>query len=414
MILRPSPSTNRPLLPGGGKRLGIATLASLAGFTLLGAGGGTGCDGGAPDESGAGGEWTAPGGGGGSGGKSPWADRDAGPGAAAGGAGGDDGQGDAGGAAGPLPAPGEPGFAADAFTLALLPDTQYYSLSYPGIYLAQVSWIVANVQSLQIPYVLHLGDIVDQNTPLEWERATQAMGLLEGVVPYTIAPGNHDLGPGGSASTRDTLLNQYFSYPRTAAWPTFGGAYQAGRLENTFHLFSAGGRDYIVLALEWGPRDEVIAWANQVMADHPDRYGVLVTHAYLNNDDLRYDITDLAHPQDFNPYQYDTAGGVNDGEQLWQKLVRKHAFVLVLNGHVLGDGTGYLASVTDKGNTCHQMLSNYQFRAEGGEGYMRLLEFQADQRTIKVLTYSPLYDRFLTEADQSFTITLDVPVGPAP
>ena len=36
-----------------------------------------------------------------------------------------------------------------------------------------------------------------------------------------------------------------------------------------------------------------------------------------------------------------------------------------LNGHVLGDGLGYLASVTDKGNVCHQMLSNYQFRAAG-------------------------------------------------
>ena len=32
----------------------------------------------------------------------------------------------------------------------------------------------------------------------------------------------------------------------------------------------AGGRDYIVIALEWGPRDEVIAWADQVMAQNPD------------------------------------------------------------------------------------------------------------------------------------------------
>jgi 3',5'-cyclic AMP phosphodiesterase CpdA len=314
----------------------------------------------------------------------------------------------------PAPAPGVPGFAAGAFTLALLPDTQYYSLSYPDTYLAQTSWIAANVQRLQIPYVLHLGDIVDQNSPLEWQRATQAMAELDGLVPYTVAPGNHDLGMAGSAGTRDTLLNQYFSYAHMAAWPTFGGAYEPGRLENTYHLFSAGGRDYIVLSLEWGPRDEVVTWADQIMSAYPARYGILVTHAYLNNNNLRYDITDLVHPQDFNPYQYGTAGGVNDGEQLWQKLVRKHAFVLVLNGHVLGDGTGYLASITDKGNTCHQMLSNYQFRAGGGEGYLRLLEFQEDRKTIKVVTYSPLTDAFLLDADQSFTVTLDVPTGPAP
>ena len=59
------------------------------------------------------------------------------------------------------------------------------------------------------------------------------------------------------------------------------------------------------------------------------------------------------------------------------------------------------------------MLSNYQFRNLGGEGYMRLLEFLADGRTVKVYTYSPLYDAFMTDADQNLTLTLDVPQGPA-
>src|SRR5262249_44761528 len=266
----------------------------------------------------------------------------------------------------------------------------------------------------RIPYVFHLGDIVDQNTPLEWSRAARAMWLLEGVVPYTVTTGNHDIGPSGSAINRDTLLNQYFSFERTAAWPTFGRALEPGKLENTYHLFSAGGRDYIVLSLEWGPRDEVVQWADHIMDMNPRRYGILVTHAYLNWTDKRYDHNDTVNPQDFNPYQYGTAGGVNDGEQLWQKLVRKHAFVMTVNGHVLATGTGYLASVTDKGNICHQMMSNYQFRNLGGEGYMRLLEFEEDNKTIKVYTYSPLYDNFLVEPDQSYTITLDVPVGPAP
>jgi 3',5'-cyclic AMP phosphodiesterase CpdA len=280
---------------------------------------------------------------------------------------------------------GQPMFNDGSFMLAVLPDTQYYSLSWPGIYTAQTAWIAANAQRRRIAYAVHLGDIVDQNSPLEWERAAEAMWLLEGIVPYALATGNHDFGPSGNAANRDTLLNQYFSFDRTAAWPTFGGAFEAGKLENTYHLFSAGGRDYIVMALEWGPRDPVVTWADGVMAMHPDRYGILITHAYLNNNDWRYDISDTIRPQSFNPHQYGTAGGpMNDGEQLWQKLVRKHAFVMTLNGHVLGDGTGYLASVTDKGNTCHQMLSNYQFRDLGGEGYMRLLEFLGDGRTVRV------------------------------
>jgi hypothetical protein len=99
--------------------------------------------------------------------------------------------------------------------------------------------------------------------------------------------------------------------------------------------------------------------------------------------------------------------GVNDGEELWQKLVRKHNFILVVNGHVLGDGTGYLASTTDTGITCHQILANYQMRALGGEGYLRLFEFLADSKTVRVYAYSVLYDTFLNDPDQSLTFTLD-------
>jgi hypothetical protein len=105
------------------------------------------------------------------------------------------------------PSQGATGFGG-AFSIVALPDTQYYSFAYPGIFLSQVSWIVANVQRLHIPYVFHLGDIVDQNSPLEWQRAAQAMWLLEGVVPYTVVPGNHDVGPWGNSSTRDTLMNE--------------------------------------------------------------------------------------------------------------------------------------------------------------------------------------------------------------
>lgn len=306
--------------------------------------------------------------------------------------------------------PGRPTFERAAFVLAVLPDTQYYSLMFPDIFSAQTGWIVANADRLAIPYVLHLGDIVNNNTEEEWRRARLSMSLLDGVVPYALVPGNHDYGPLGNAATRETFLNQFFPFESQAAWPTFGGAFEPGKLDNTYHLFSAGGRDYIVLALEWGPRDAVIAWANQVMAANPGRDGILVTHAYLNYNDRRYDHTDRVNPQDYNPHDYGTTPGpVNDGEQLWQKLVRRHPFVFVLSGHVLGDGTGYLASVTDAGTTCHQVMSNYQIRTLGGEGYMRLMEFVDDGRTVNVYSYSPLHDAYLTERDQMFSLSLDPP-----
>lgn len=304
---------------------------------------------------------------------------------------------------GPLEDALEPG----SWTLAVLPDTQVYALRFPGLFTAQTAFITENVERLGIRYAIHLGDIVNNNTPIEWERASAAMSLLHGVVPYALVPGNHDYGPSGDASTRDTLLNNYFRYADSAAWPSFGGAYAKGELDNTYHLFSAGGYDFIIVALEWGPRNEVVEWANEVMQRHPDRLGIFVTHAYLNYNDLRYDHLDTDNPQRFNPHNYRTPGTMNDGQELWDKLVRKHRFVMTLNGHVLGDGEGYLVSETDLGNRCHQMLSNYQMRDQGGEGYLRLIEFLADRRNVRVHTYSPLYDRFMRNDGHFLTFELD-------
>jgi hypothetical protein len=304
--------------------------------------------------------------------------------------------------------PGLPLFVEGSTTFAVLPDTQYYSLRYPSVFSTQTKWIARNAAERNIVYAFHLGDMVHNNVDSEWKRASAAMAELDGVVPYGVVPGNHDYGPHGNAKTRETLLNKWFSFDDSELMPSFGGSYEAGKLDNTFHLFDAAGHAWVALLLEWGPRDEVIEWANDVMSLYPERLGILVTHAYLNHNDRRYDHSDSAHPQAYNPHGYGTPGGVNDGEELWQKLVRQHRFVLTLNGHVLGDGAGYLASVNDHGRVVHQMLSNYQHRDLGGEGYLRLLEIEPDGRTMHVRTYSPWYDQYLTGSDQTFTIELDV------
>lgn len=301
------------------------------------------------------------------------------------------------------PLPFEPG----SWTLAVLPDTQVYSLRYPGLFLLQTAWLVQQKSARDVRFLIQLGDITNNNSPAEWRNAHAAMRVLHGAIHHAFVPGNHDYGPSGDASTRDTLLNEHFPFAEHAQQRTFGGAMEPGRLENTWHTFEAWNRKWIVICLEWGPRDRAVEWADEVMQKHQDHLGILVTHAYLNHDDRRYDHTDAAHPQEYGPHQYRTPGGVNDGEQLWQKLVRRHPFVLTLNGHVLGDGTGYLASRNDRGRTVHQILANYQFRTLGGEAYLRLMEFLPDGRTVRVKTYSPLHDRYLTDPDQQFTFVIE-------
>lgn len=304
------------------------------------------------------------------------------------------------------PAPPEE-FEEGSWSLAILPDTQVYTLRNPGLFTLQTHWLARNKDRLKIQYALHLGDIVNNNSVLEWERAATSLNeLLDGGLPIALVPGNHDYGPSGDASTRDTLMNNYLDPARHAAQPTFGGAMEEGKLDNTYHLFEGGGRKWIIIALEWGPRNETIEWANQVMDEHSDRTGILITHAYMNNNDRRYDHTDTGNPQHYNPHEYRTPGGVNDGQELWDKLVRRHNFAFAINGHVLGDGTGMLSTPNDEGGMTHQMLANFQMRQLGGKAYLRLLEFLPDGKTVRVKSYSPLYDSYLLEPDQNFELEL--------
>ena len=108
-----------------------------------------------------------------------------------------------------------------SFSIVLLPDTQNYSEKYPDTYIAQALWIRRQAKKDNIKFAIHLGDIVQTSTKEpEWENADQAMRLLDGVVPYSVAPGNHDM----VVKSRDsTLYNKYYSPERFAGRKWYGG-----------------------------------------------------------------------------------------------------------------------------------------------------------------------------------------------
>lgn len=300
-----------------------------------------------------------------------------------------------------------------AFTMVVLPDTQIYSESHPEQFLAQTEWIVAQRQERNIACVLHLGDITNRNTPREWENAARAMSRLDGQVPYFMAVGNHDYSEGGVCKDRTTRFNEYFPLEKYRDTPTFGGVYdkEPQRLENSYHLFSAGGRDFLVLALEFGPRADVVRWANEVAAKHRDRQAILITHAYMYSDDTRYDWAKYGSKQRWNPHSYGvaktTGDDVSDGEELWQTLVSRHEnFILTLNGHVLNDGLARLVSKTPQGRDVSQVLVNFQMKPKGGDAWLRLLEFQPDGRTIEVCDYSPTRNQWNKSPQNRFKLGL--------
>ncbi|MBN2022294.1 MAG: metallophosphoesterase, partial [Pirellulales bacterium] len=311
-----------------------------------------------------------------------------------------------------------------SFTIILLPDTQNYSTSYPEIYNIQTQWIADHKDSHNIQFVLHQGDVTNNNNATEFARARTAMSTLDAAgVPYSMAAGNHDYGPSGNGSTRDSLFNDptYFGPGSPYASQThIGGFFETGKTDNSYSTFTAGGKDWLVFSTEFGPRDEVVAWMNTVAAAHPDHNFILNTHAYIYSDGTRYDWATKGTNQTWNPHNYTLAGlpgGVNDGEELWNKLVKNYEnWKFTFNGHVLHDGTGWLASEGTNGNVVHQILANYQMLTpEGGNGYLRIMEFLADGDTVKVSSYSPHLGAYLETADQEFTLSMtSFPPDPEP
>ena len=301
-------------------------------------------------------------------------------------------------------------FIEGSWTIAALPDTQVYCERWPDHFYRQTEWIAKNKAKHDIQFVVHLGDITNRNTPEQWTVAQKAMRTLNGEVPYSLAYGNHDCGPGGNATTRDTYLNEYFSLADARKSPALGGLLDETRLDNSFHTFTAHGKKVLVLALEWGPRDASVEWAEKVVAAHADHKVLLTTHAYMYFDDTRYDWTKYGKKQTWNPHSYGTAkldGGVNDGQQLWDKMIARHDnFFMTLNGHVLQDGLGRQTTATPAGNHVHELLVNYQMKKEGGEGFMRLVEFLPDGETVQIRAYSPSLDAYKTDPQNQFTLKL--------
>src|SRR5690606_26150324 len=143
-------------------------------------------------------------------------------------------------------------------------------------------------KSDSIQFVLHQGDITNNNIAQQWEVAVQAMNIMDGKVPYTFVTGNHDIGTNGKTDVRNTeLFNTYFKYEKYSKIKEFGGAFEKGLMDNTWYKFKAGGFNWLILSLEFGPRNKVLEWASEIIKTHPKYKVIINTHAYMYSDETR-------------------------------------------------------------------------------------------------------------------------------
>ncbi|ARQ72677.1 LamG-like jellyroll fold domain-containing protein [Streptomyces marincola] len=268
---------------------------------------------------------------------------------------------------------GSGGFDADSprFALAVLPDTQYLfdaDSSDPAPLRATFRYLAEHRASGNIAFMAHLGDVTEHGTEHEIQLAARTFGALRDKVPYSVLAGNHDIPSGTDDQRGDSPYLDAFGPERYAPMDTFGGASPDGY--NTYHVLRAGGREWLLLALDWRVSDAGLTWARNVLAEHPTLPTVLTTH-------------DLAHANEEGAAQLS-----GHGTRLWEGLIRDHDQIfLALGGHYWPSGRTVLTNAA--GNDVHVHLANYQDRYYGGAGTIRLYAFDLVRKVVDVETFAP-------------------------
>lgn len=283
------------------------------------------------------------------------------------------------------------------FTIAVIPDTQNEAHRAADPRLRdRVDYLLDNQDRLDLRFAIHTGDLVDWDTPdhRQYVNAAKAFLPLQAAMPWAVAVGSHDTAavcPGGDAcpgtashlALRDTrTFNRYFPSDHFGA---FAGRFEDQRMDNAFHTFRAGGRDWLVLTLEPWPREEVLDWAAELVADEPERNVILVTHAYLTEDG---EISD-------------SNGGYGNSAPrvIYDRLVSRYPNVkLVLSGHT---GLARVRTDTTAGeNRVVSMMATFQSKQNNP---VRLIEIDTERESMRTWIYVPSTDKRPAEFAETIT-----------
>lgn len=295
---------------------------------------------------------------------------------------------------------------ADDFTVVILPDTQNYT-QFPGNfpqYPAQTKWVWEHRNTDNIVGLMHNGDVVQHGNMIEeeWVRAEKAMVTLETStekfmdgMPYSIAVGNHDNGAYAHDNKpfSTSMFNKYFGVSRFKNRAYYGG-HHGDKNDNSWILVRAGNLEVLMLSLEYrgalGQDPKVLAWAKGVFEAHPHALGIVNSHHIVKANG------------DFS----------GEGKQIYDVMKTVKNVQLMTSGHI----KEFRKRRTDEfqGRKIHSMLADYQDLivpaddCAGGCGYMRIWRFSPKKNELRVQTYSPPLDKFMTGAQEQFTLTVDL------
>ena len=286
----------------------------------------------------------------------------------------------------------------EIFSLIVIPDSQTLMAYAPENFLNQMNWVAEFSNQLNIAYVAHVGDIVENHDDItQWYSAHNGFLILEQLndenylqgIPYGIVPGNHDYPTDN--------FNKFFGVDRFNHKDYYGGSLLSTKNDNNYTFFSKEGRDFLIINLDHWLDSEIsmetkLSWSDSLMNIHKDRGVIVVSH------NLIIPSFDNGGIPRFNNY----------GQGLFDYFKHNANFFMMLTGHRIGEE---LITKTHQGRVIHSMLANYQnghnasgVGIGGTDGWLRLLEFNLNENYIDVNTYSPFLDSFRLDSSSMFTL----------
>lgn len=277
-----------------------------------------------------------------------------------------------------------------SYSFAFVGDTQIITESYPDKLSKIYDWIINNKDNKKIQYVFGLGDITNSDTDREWNDALKQISKLNDKIPYSLVRGNHD------------STSQFEKYFNTNIYKNQFEGFYNDSINNSWRTFKAGKVNYLLITFDYGPDDDVLNWASEIIENHPNHQVIITTHAYMFRDGTTLDKNDVWPPS--------STGGVNDGDDIWEKLVSKHEnIVLVVSGHDPCDKIVAKQEKGEKGNTITQILIDPQGvdSALGATGMVALFYFSEDGSELQIEYYSTVLEQYFLLENQ-FSLTLPV------
>ena len=321
-------------------------------------------------------------------------------------------------------------------------------------------WRVDNKDAMNLSFVMHMGDLkhargvsenwVAQNDWREWELISGKAGhstshdtsgsnakspitfsssfingetfgfelLKEAGIPYTVVVGNHDYNAfqmGEGTGRNADYFNYYFSSASydekfadniVARYDRNHSKYAKNNntMMNVIYEIDATPKGssvpvkYLVVALEYGPTDDMLAWANEIVSQPKySAHRVIVnTHAMMYSDGEFMGATSNWLPSSYGYSKDEGTLETNNGIDIYNKLIKGNDNMFMSSGgHVSQEG---LMTRNDLGvfsNNVHSVLVDWQ-DSFNSRGDSILLVAKVNEKTKKITfrVYNPIKNEF--------------------